>query len=76
MLVKGILTAEKGIYSFDNIYAGNYLISVTHTGINTAYGKVIEVNDKTKEIDMGTIHLEDSSTVLADVTIVNTQNST
>ena len=70
VLVKGILTTENGSYSFENIYAGNYLISVTHTGIKPAYSRVIEVNDKTKEIDMGTIHIEESSVVLADITVV------
>src|SRR6185369_17502857 len=39
VLVKGMLTNDMGVYGFENIIAGNYLISATHTGIDPFYSK-------------------------------------
>ena len=69
VLVKGILTSEGGLFSFENIKLGEYLITATHTGIRPIYTQPFQVSDKQENIDMGTIRLEESSIVIANVTV-------
>ncbi|HET6768309.1 MAG TPA: outer membrane beta-barrel protein [Chitinophagaceae bacterium] len=70
VLVKGILTTVTGSYIFENINAGNYLVSATHTGIKPAYSRRFEMSNSNENIDMGIIMLEETSVTLADVTVV------
>src|SRR4026209_1049577 len=37
VLVKGMLTTESGLYNFEKIKPGSYLISATHTGTSPVY---------------------------------------
>ena len=69
VLVRGMLTNEEGNYSFENIVAGNYLISATHTGTNPAYSKPFETNGKEGNLDMGVTKLNETSITLAGVTV-------
>jgi hypothetical protein len=71
VLVKGILTGDRGLFSFENIKAGGYLITATHTGIQPIYTKPFQVSEKQENIDMGTIRLEESSLVMANVTVTS-----
>ena len=70
VLVKGKLTDEKGLYRFDNIMPGNYLISATYTGAEPVTTQPFEIGNQPENIDINTIRLEESSIVLSDVTIV------
>ena len=69
VLVKGMLTNDMGVYGFENIIAGSYLISATHTGIDPFYSKPFELNGKQEIIDMGTTRLNETSVTLAGVTV-------
>ena len=69
VLVKGMLTTETGIFSFENIIAGSYFISATYTGAKPVFTQTFEIGVK-NDIDIGIIRLEESSVVLADVTVV------
>jgi len=69
VLVKGMLSAETGLYNFENIVAGSYLISATHTGANPAYTQRFEISENQENIDMGVIRLHETSVTLADVTV-------
>jgi len=69
VLVKGMLTTESGFYSFENIHAGGYLISATHTGVSPIYSGHFEVTGKQEKIDMGTMRLNEHSITLAAVTV-------
>jgi len=69
VLVKGILTSEGGLFSFENIKLGEYLITATHTGVRPIYTKPFQVSDKQENINMGTIRVEESSIVMANVTV-------
>ncbi|MDP9231066.1 MAG: TonB-dependent receptor, partial [Bacteroidota bacterium] len=70
-LVKGMLTNEMGIYSFENIAAGQYLITSTHTGVKPVFTSLIAITGRQEKIDMGTIKLEERSVQLAGVTVVS-----
>ena len=69
-LVKGMLTDDMGLYSFENIADGQYLISSTHTGVKPVYTSLITITGGQEKIDMGTVKLEESSVQLAAVTVV------
>ena len=69
VLVKGMLTNETGAYSFENINAGRYLVTATHTGVRPVYSQPFEIGDKPENMNMGTMQLEENSIVLADVTV-------
>src|SRR6266487_1211078 len=70
MLVKGTLTNDAGLYNFEYINTGNYLISSTHTGVKPVFSHLFDVTNKLVNIDMGTLQLEENSVVLADVTVI------
>lgn len=69
VLVKGVLTIEGGTYNFENINAGNYLITTTHTGIKPVLTQSFTISGKQENIDMGIIRLEETSFILANVTV-------
>lgn len=69
VLVKGMLTNETGAYSFENINAGRYLVTATHTGVRPVYSQPFEIGDKLENMNIGTMQLEETSIVLADVTV-------
>ena len=69
LLVRGMLTNNEGNYSFENVVAGNYLVSATHTGTNPVYSKPFEINGKEGNLDMGVTKLNETSITLAGVTV-------
>jgi hypothetical protein len=69
VLVKGMLTTESGLYNFENINTGSYLISATHTGTSPVYTQLFQISEKLDRIDMGTIRLNETSVTLADVAV-------
>lgn len=71
VLVKGTLTNESGVFVFENVGQGKYLINATHTGIQPVFSRVFEVTDKQEPLDMGVIRLEEKEVTLTDVTVVS-----
>ena len=69
-LVKGMLTNELGNYAFENISAGQYIISSTYTGVKPVFTNIFQISSRQENVDMGTITLEESSIQLVGVTIV------
>jgi hypothetical protein len=68
-LVKGRLSNEAGVYSFENIAKGKYLIASTYTGLKQVYTSLFDVAEKQKGIDVGTIHLDDTAVQLQTVIV-------
>jgi hypothetical protein len=64
--VAGASSDTKGLFAFNNIPIGNYILSVAFVGYRKAY---IPVNDVNKNTDMGSIPLEASDIALKDVTV-------
>jgi len=69
VLVRGMLTNEGGTYSFENIKAGKYLVTATHSGNNPVYSQAFEIGVGTGNIDIGTTQLERADLVLSTVTV-------
>jgi hypothetical protein len=68
-LVKGTVTDATGRYSFENIKNGEYYVSVSFTGMQQAFTKLIEINTDKTEIDQGILYLKEASTGLKEVTV-------
>jgi len=52
-LVKGSLTTANGLYAFEKIAPGNYIISATYTGYKQVYSPVVGVSEnENKTIDV------------------------
>lgn len=71
VLVKGTLTNESGVFVFENIGKGKYLISATHTGEQSLFSPVFEITDKQEPVDMGVIQLKENTVTLTEVTVVS-----
>ena len=69
-LVKGVMTAHPGTYSFENIPRGKYLVTLTYTGFAQVYTKPFEVTESQNHIDLGTTKLEQKQVELASVTVL------
>jgi len=70
VLVLGKLTNEAGIFRFENIYAGIYLVSCTYTSDKPAYSAPIEVSGADKMIDLGNIRFEEKIMQMKEVVVV------
>lgn len=68
-LVKGTVTNNAGIYSFENIAAGDYFTSFSHTGFLPQYSALFRVAADAKNVDNGIVKLEASAATLTDVTV-------
>ncbi|EGK01179.1 TonB-dependent receptor [Dysgonomonas gadei] len=64
--VAGASSDTKGLFAFNNIPTGNYILSAAFVGYQKAY---IPVNDVNKNTDIGSIPLEASDIALKDVTV-------
>jgi iron complex outermembrane recepter protein len=67
--VKLSVPDDKGLYEFENIKDGDYLVSVTYTGYKKIYGAVFAITETTKIVVAPNMILQPSATALADVTV-------
>ncbi|MBQ4822828.1 outer membrane beta-barrel family protein [Aquimarina sp. MMG016] len=67
--VTGGITTDNGDFLITDIPKGNYILKVQFIGYST-YTKSIEISRKNKDIDVGTVALEEEAQSLDDVTIV------
>ncbi|MBQ0735996.1 TonB-dependent receptor domain-containing protein [Aquimarina celericrescens] len=68
-IVSGGITTENGDFSITDIPNGNYTLKVQFIGYTT-YSQSIEISRKNKDLDVGTVALEEAAESLDDVTIV------
>ncbi len=68
-VVTGGITTENGDFLITDIPKGNYTLKVQFIGYTT-YSQGIEISKKSKNLNLGTITLEEAAEALDDVTIV------
>lgn len=67
--VKMLAANKEGLYSFENIADGTYLVSVTAVGHRKSYSTILELNARQQFIQVPPIRLEPVSKDLAGVTV-------
>lgn len=67
-LVKGSISSKHGLYAFDGITAGRYLIASSHVGLRQVYTPAFEIRDNSN-VDLAALKLADRETVLNKVTV-------
>ncbi|MFT3935238.1 MAG: TonB-dependent receptor [Chitinophagaceae bacterium] len=67
--VKAALTNEQGTYSFTDIPAGEYLLSITHTGYQVFYSTIVSVDASQPIKDLGTQILQQQKKQLDEVVV-------
>jgi hypothetical protein len=67
-LVKGLVTASDGKYSFTGMTAGSYIVSSSFTGYKSLYSLQFAVNDQ-KEVRIGTLQFTESEKELSEVKV-------
>ncbi|MHA7057905.1 TonB-dependent receptor domain-containing protein [Aquimarina sp. M1] len=68
-VVSGGITKEDGTFLIADIPNGNYTLTIQFIGY-TSHTQPIEISRKSKDIDVGTISLEEEAQALDDVTII------
>ncbi len=68
-IISGGISTENGDFVISDIPKGNYTLQVQFIGYKT-YSQTIEISRKNKDINIGTISLEEEAESLDDVTIV------
>ncbi|WP_109851882.1 TonB-dependent receptor domain-containing protein [Aquimarina sp. AU58] len=68
-IISGGISTDSGDFSISDIPKGNYTLKVQFIGYKT-YSQPIEISKKNKNINVGTISLEEEAESLDDVTIV------
>lgn len=64
--VAGASSDTKGLFAFNDISDGEYILSATYVGYKKAY---IPINDLKQNIDLGDVSLKSSDVALNDVTV-------
>ena len=67
-LIKGMLTNASGAYAFENVTAGKYRISSTHTGFKQVYSSSFD-SDGLQNVEVGTLHFSEAEVELKEVTV-------
>ncbi len=68
LLVKGTVSSASGVFNFENIKPGRYIISVSFTGFKQYFCKEISISKE--DLNTGVIKLINDNKVLSDVTVV------
>ena len=68
-LVKGLVSSKEGLFSFEKILAGNYLIACSFTGFKQIYSPIISVKE-TGTIEVPGFKLVEKETALSGVTVI------
>jgi len=67
-LQKGMVTDEKGAYTFAKVRAGSYLISFSATGYDKAFSPMLSFSGEERK-DMGVLQLSEARKEMAEVTV-------
>lgn len=68
--ISGTATNEEGRFTLSNIKSGNYFLEVSYLGFKT-YNQVFYVGDLSQYLDLGTIEIDEDSTVLNEIVITD-----
>ena len=68
-IITGGISTEDGDFLIPDIPKGNYILKVQFIGYKT-YSQPIEISKQNKDVDVGTIALEEAAETLDDVTVV------
>ncbi len=68
-LVKGIVTAATGSWSFNNTPEGIYIVTSSYIGFKKVYSSPFKINSKSDDIDSGTLILSAQEKQLDKVTV-------
>ena len=69
-IAKVAVTNNSGLFEFENIAIGNYLLSVTHVGYANWFSKTFEIKADHAAITFNDIALQSSGASLGQVTVV------
>lgn len=72
-LVKGAITNDNGLYTFDRVAAGTYIIRATVVGYAKSYSKPTAVSADAPEVNVPVLKLSSTSKVLKGVEITSTK---
>lgn len=67
--VKGTSSSGEGKFTFEQIPNGKYLIRVSTLGYHPYLSPLVEVTNKNKTVDVGTLYLQSSATSLQEVVV-------
>lgn len=68
-LIKGSGTGRNGVYEFENVRAGNYLVKASHIGFSDLYLPPITISQSQNVLDLKTLELVEEPAELQQVTI-------
>lgn len=68
-IIVGGITSDEGTFNVSEIPIGNHKVSIQYLGYKTI-NKSISISESTKEINLGTISIEENATSLGEVTVV------
>lgn len=67
-LIEGVITDEKGVFSFHKILNGNYIVEIQYIGFTTVI-KDVTIAKTQKKVDLGKIILKEDSKTLDEVVV-------
>ncbi|MFT3681027.1 MAG: outer membrane beta-barrel family protein [Ferruginibacter sp.] len=67
--VKIAVPDEHGLFEFEHITPGNYILNVTHTGYTNYYSDAFSLDEKNSMVTVPDIALKTATTTMAEVTI-------
>ncbi len=73
-IIAGTITNHEGRFSLENIKSGNYILEFSFIGYKTRKQSVY-IGSLSEFLDQGTIELEEDSTILQEVRVVNKSNT-
>lgn len=72
-LIKDIVSGEQGLFSFDSVQPGDYVISLQHMSHLDYWSAPVRVQKPDETIDLGKLYMEPDKTMLSEVTINSTE---
>jgi hypothetical protein len=72
-VVKGALSNDNGVYSFDKIPAGKYLVKATIVGYVKAVSKPFTVTESSTKVEVPVLNMQPGNTTLKTVTVTATK---
>jgi len=70
-VVDGASTNKEGSFLISDIPAGLYIVKISYIGYKTAVASNIEIGKDKKEVNMGTIKLEDKTEVTQEIEVTS-----
>src|SRR5437879_2195176 len=60
-LVKGAISNENGVYTFEHVKEGNYIVKVSTVGYQNAVTRPFTINQSSEEVDLPKITMQPAS---------------